>query len=459
MLTAVDQILSNIRKVKNYTIIVMISVALAASACFIHPAAPIGIVIGFWALVLTIRHPFVLLTIFVVFLIGRLAEFVPILGKLQMGKLLSFAALGVFIISKVQNRDFTFVRSPFLKWFLLFSGAILLSSITGTWPSGSIDTFLADFIKTIILVLLVVNCITTKRQIIIFQISIAVVCSFIGGYAQLASLLGHDPLTGRELVEGSRASLVGMLGDPNDTALVILLSTPFLLLAVIESKPKIKIPFAVLFLMSFIGIISTQSRGGLLGLAASFGLVLNKYIKNKVILLAIIVGFLASMTVVANISERQSGGSHEKGIDASSQGRLDAWVSALHMLVKKPLTGVGFEQFPANFQTYAIDPLEPQSRATHNAYLQVASENGLIGLIPFLIILFLSIKGTLAIYHTVDVHPNKSNLSDIVQMGLLPNSVAVLVPAFFLSVGYSSILFVQFSFIAACVTVLNLKQK
>lgn len=453
MLTVVERLLYNLSQRTIYLLIVALSVALAASACLIHPAAPIAIIFGFWFVVLTIRSPFTLLVIFVIFLIGRLADFFPILGKLQSGKLLAVAALGVFIISKLQKKDYSIVRTPFSKWFLLFFAALLLSSFFSTWPAESLRIFVSEFSKTMILVFLIINCVTTPRQLVVFQICVAVVCSFIGAYATLANLLGRDPITGTLLVEGSRAAMVGALGDPNDTALVILMTAPFLFLALIESKPKLKIPFALLLVCTIAGIISTQSRGGLLGLAASFGLVMNRYVKNKLIVLAAVIGLLGALAVFANISERKSGGAQEAGIDASAQGRLDAWYAGARMLLKNPLTGVGFQQFPLNFQTYAVNPLEQHARVTHNSYIQVASETGLPGFITFMMLFFLSFKGSLRM--AGNVKSTKGDLADVVRVAGLPNCIAIWVPAFFLSVGYSNILFVQFAFIAASIHVFS----
>lgn len=453
MLTVVDRLLHNLSQRTSYLLVIVLSVALAASACLLHPWAPVAFILGFWLVFLTIKSPFTLLVFFVIFLIGRLADFFPILGKLQAGKILAVAALVVFIVSKLQKKDYSIVRTPFGKWFILFFASLLLSSVFSSWPAESLRIFVSEFSKTMILVFLIINCVTTTKQLVIFQVCVAFVCAFIGAYATLANLLGRDPITGTLLVEGSRAAMVGALSDPNDTALVILMAAPFLFFAVIEAKPRFKIPFGVLLVVSIAGIISTQSRGGLLGLAASFGLVLNRYVKNKLIVMAAVIGLLGALAVFANISERKSGGAQETGIDASAQGRLDAWYAGARMLLKNPLTGVGFQQFPLNFQTYAVNPLEQHARVTHNSFIQVASETGLPGFITFMMLFLLSFRSSLRMAGTAS--SAKGNLADIVRMAGLPNSIAIWVPAFFLSVGYSSILFVQFAFIAASLHVFS----
>jgi hypothetical protein len=46
--------------------------------------------------------------------------------------------------------------------------------------------------------------------------------------AALGAYALHAKLTGTAQIEGSRAGFVGLLGDPNDLALVLLMGMPFL---------------------------------------------------------------------------------------------------------------------------------------------------------------------------------------------------------------------------------------
>ena len=376
---------------RTNVILITLCLGMAALSYIAHPLAPLAVLVGFWFLVVGVRSPFFLLICFVFYLIGRLADFIPVLGALGAGKYLALAALGLLIVAKLIDRDLSFVRSTYNKWLLMLTGAILLSIFLGSNSQLGIDWFFKEFIKTLFLFFLIVNLVTTPRYVVIFQICLGVICSALGGYTLLAQLLGHDPLTGAAMVEGSRAGGVGALVDPNDVAMVMLMATPFWLVALIEIKGWRRGLFALLFLLGAGGILATQSRGGLLGLTAGFGLIASRYVKNKVVVGTTAAIFLAVVVAVAGISGRSSGGDMET-IDSSAQGRLDAWQAGIRMVVRHPLTGVGFLQFPNNFAQYAPSSSGWHRIATHNSYIQVASETGLLGFIPFMVLIYFSLR-------------------------------------------------------------------
>jgi hypothetical protein len=64
---------------------------------------------------------------------------------------------------------------------------------------------------------------------------------------------------------------------------------------------------------------------------------------------------------------------------ASDQGRVEAQVDAWDVILKRPLTGVGF----SNYQKGAQELFHRPCKMVHNIYLMVAAEMGLIALILF----------------------------------------------------------------------------
>ncbi|MFP3499207.1 O-antigen ligase family protein, partial [Pseudomonas sp. SIMBA_059] len=88
---------------------------------------------------------------------------------------------------------------------------------------------------------------------------------------------------------------------------------------------------AVGLLLAISGVIATQSRGGLLGIAAILSFFLYQKVKNPLVVgLCAAVAMLAMM-VFAGIGDRQSGGAAEDGVDASAMGRIYAWQAAINM--------------------------------------------------------------------------------------------------------------------------------
>ncbi len=102
--------------------------------------------------------------------------------------------------------------------------------------------------------------------------------------------------------------------------------------------------------------------------------------------------------------------------DISTMERVYRWVAAFRMIDEKPLMGIGpgnFYSFYKNytvhkFQTYVSD--NPEQSGVHSYYLMVTVEQGIIGLLIFLIFnlfIFLKIEN---IYHESPIESNRRRL-------------------------------------------------
>lgn len=135
----------------------------------------------------------------------------------------------------------------------------------------------------------------------------------------------------------------------------------------------------------FLTLVLTFSRGGLLaflgGLAVFFILrgiqhpTLTSRVSTKliggvggIIALSLMLGFVGLTLPYA--------------IGRSDQGRLDMWQSAVEMTVDHPITGVGPGLFGRAYREYR-DPIVGRDKlaAAHNAYLNLSSELGILGLL------------------------------------------------------------------------------
>ncbi len=130
------------------------------------------------------------------------------------------------------------------------------------------------------------------------------------------------------------------------------------------------------------GIIATQSRGGLLGVMAIVAYFLARTIKNPVVLVSILGFGLAVLLVAAGISDRQSGGAAESGIDESAMGRIYAWQAAINMALSNPFTGVGVNNFYVNYFFYSPH-WDGKNHAVHSTWFQVLGETGFVGISLF----------------------------------------------------------------------------
>jgi putative inorganic carbon (HCO3(-)) transporter len=405
----------------------------------VHPVAPVVIAVAIAVGIFLVRSPFVMMVMFVAVLFIRPAELFPVLDPLKLGKLTALGALGLFVLSKFVRRDTSWAKSThnFLMVWLVI--AVLISSFFGTWPGESLRYFTEVFVKIIILYVLVVNMVNTRERAISFQISLSCLTGFLGAYALWMKF------TGQAMVEGSRAGGVGMLGDPNDLALTLLVATPFLLGACMETSGRVRRRFLFLLVLTAGGIIATQSRGGLIGLAVGLYFVLRHRIKSRAVVLVVAAVMLAGLALAAGVGDRR--GLESQGLDESAEGRLAAWRAGGRMLRAHPAFGVGYEQFPYNFLAYADSfPTGKKIMAAHNSYVKAFAEVGFVGATPFMLLILISIIASIRLWNYSKTLP--PGIERALLMGNVGNLMAVLTAAFFLSQTWMWFIYILFAQVA-----------
>jgi O-antigen ligase len=139
-------------------------------------------------------------------------------------------------------------------------------------------------------------------------------------------------------------------------------------------------------ILAISGVIATQSRGGLLGIAAILSFFLYQKVKNPVVVAIFGVLGMLAMMVFAGIADRQSGGATESGVDESAMGRIYAWQAAINMAIANPFTGVGVNNFFVNYYFYSPH-WDGKNHAVHSTWFQVLGETGFVGLCVFLLVI------------------------------------------------------------------------
>jgi putative inorganic carbon (HCO3(-)) transporter len=198
----------------------------------------------------------------------------------------------------------------------------------------------------------------------------------------------YNKINGIGLVEGTRVTIgrdIGsVLGDPNDLSWVLLFPLSFAASLVVRRIGGLSACFgAAGVVLVAAAIIATQSRGGLLGMMAVFGVVGSRVIKSKVALAVVAFVAAVGLFAVAGISGRSSGGASEAGIDESSMGRIYAWNAAWRMATTHPLNGVGVNNFVSNYFMYS-EHWDGHNHAVHSTWFGVLAESGFPGLIAFI---------------------------------------------------------------------------
>lgn len=133
-------------------------------------------------------------------------------------------------------------------------------------------------------------------------------------------------------------------------------------------------------------LVATKSRGGWAGFIAMLGCL--SIFKRKMVALFLI---FIILTVIAFLSfpplmERLTS-------TAEIISRTFIWRSTWRMIQDHPLTGIGNGVYPIIYKEYLL-PGAPESSVSfsHNLFLQVTAELGLIGLLVFSVLLILILK-------------------------------------------------------------------
>ncbi len=426
-----------------------VAIAVGASAAAVHPMAALGVVLGVAAIVWTLSSALNATLAFIVVLVLRPADHFPVLAAIQPAKLVGLVAILSWLITKLFRGDIRVSPAPHGKWMLALAGAVMLSSLMSTNPAASWAYFGDVFIKMLIMYVLVVHLVTTKRQAVKLHLSLAL-CT-----VGLALLAIHLRTSGLATVEGNRAGLAGLLGDPNDLALVLLIYVPLFAELALSTRGIRRLSWGLLLAVLVGGIFATVSRGGALGLMAA--LAFTFYDRGRVSLrLALapaLVALVVAMLFLAGVNERSSGALKVGELDESAQGRLDMWASGIRMAAHNPLFGVGFGQFPDNYHGYARNPVNWEPRDAHNSFIKAAAETGLIGFIPFMALVFLTVR--LAYHHRKADVPEDDPMGQAVRRSMFPSMVGFCVAAFFLSQCWSWFLFILFAQSAAMEQIWN----
>jgi len=204
----------------------------------------------------------------------------------------------------------------------------------------------------------------------------------------LAGRLFQGDLAGRLELSG------GSLSDPNDYAALLILMLPYLLLVVIRPGGKMvaKVISAAFVCFGLYLILSTGSRGGMIGLIVAFLYVLWRASMVQrfmvavagLILFSALVLVLPSATTARLATTFSDTAADKDDIADSALGSKEARTYLLRRSIavafEHPLLGVGLGQFQ-NYEgvTARAAGYRGSWHETHNTYTQIASEAGIPG--------------------------------------------------------------------------------
>ena len=299
-------------------------------------------------------------------------------------------------------------------WWLLAWGVVILASFLYASDRARTALTLFDYLDALFIVLIMTLFVRRREQLV------SIVWALIGAGAFLSVLTVHQGITGNfgstyggfakvelrsllEKTEGMRSA--GPLST-NYFALILVALVPLAAERILHARARLARAGAALCLALIVAAIGfTYSRGGfatlgVIGLLALFTAPRIPRIVFVAVPLAVAVGiaflpttYLERMSTFGEIWHGLRGRHVE---DSAIRGRLSEVRSALMMVGDHPLVGVGSGNYEVHYPSYArIVALDGrrEERAAHSLYLEVAAENGLLGLAVFVGLLGFAIVG------------------------------------------------------------------
>lgn len=422
-----------------------VAIAAGASAAVLHPIAGLGLVLAFAALVWTLSNALNATLAFALVLFLRPIDFFPPLAVIQPAKLLAFVALFSWLITKLLHGEVRVSRAPHGKWILALAVGALLSSIMGSYPRGSLEMFTESFVKALILYGLLVHLVDTKAGAVKLHLTFAL-CT-----VGLALYSIYQRSAGLANIEGVRAGFVGLLGDPNDLALVLLMYVPLFTELALGTRGIRRLPWGLLLAILITGVFVTVSRGGAFGLLAALAFTFwdRGRLSLRLLLVPVLTGAVFGGLLLAGVNDRSSGALTPGQLDGSAQGRLDAWEVGIRMIIDNPVFGVGLDRFVDHFESYSTWAvfIEGGPKVAHNSFIHAAAETGLVGFIPFMALVVLTLRSA---RHLRKAYvPEDSPMERAVRRSLFPSMAGFCVAAFFLSQCWGWFFFIMFAQSAA----------
>lgn len=280
------------------------------------------------------------------------------------------------------------------KYIYFYAVAYLFSTMTSVARKGSLLGGLLS-VSFMLFAIVLMNAIETKKQLhtmVFFVICIGVLVSLYGFYQYLfpAKFSGvwHD----KEMFEDISFRVYSTLGNPNVLGEYLLLVIPLAFAYFLNSKAWL----GKLFFLGCCGammlcLVLTYSRGcyvGILIATAVFLVILDRRFLILGVLGLLALPFILPPTI---INRFLSIGNME---DSSTSYRVFIWMGTIAMLKDYWLCGIGpgTDAFNMVYPAYAYNSISaPHS---HNLYLQIICDAGIIGFALFMAVLYQFYKGT-----------------------------------------------------------------
>lgn len=352
------------------------------------------------AVAISATAPFVICVLFICVTYFRLHEAYPFLEDFRIPLATGLLAISGLVWHAVVVRSIKLVWTRELKLFLLLCAIITFGMIFSTDRWNSYAKWTDVWLKITVMTFAIAWLIKSPRD---FQWAVSL---FMLSALLVGLVVIYNKVHGLGLVEGTRVTIqnetltntgndpirsINVLGDPNDLALILLFPFAYALAFTLSPRTGLNRFLGIITAPALLmAIVFTQSRGGLIGVLCTGAAILRKYVRSRILLIAIGACAAIGLAMAMGLSERSSGGFkdyQDGGLDESSMSRIHAWRAAISMAVSRPLTGVGLSNYVPNYWFHTPEWLG-HNKTAHSAWFEALAEIGFPGVIVLVLLIY-----------------------------------------------------------------------
>ncbi len=287
-----------------------------------------------------------------------------------------------WVIKKLNDRDWTFLRSTPVKMLIIYFIWVMLSCINSEYFNESFRGILkvAEYsMLFIISATMIVNKNSVKKFFYVIAAGSIVIC--LNGFVQYftgTGVIRHRTLVEDDYLHRISSSFVHSNDYGVYLLVIVMISVAFILSR--NSKVREKVAAVVPAVLSIISLYLTKSRGAWISFTGAF-LVFGAMKAKKV--LAVFVAILLVVFMMLPYVAKERIFSLTDFKSGTTWERVMLWKGTINMISVHPVLGFGINTYSRNFPKYRPAGYS-DARYTHNSYLHMASEVGIVGALLFL---------------------------------------------------------------------------
>lgn len=323
---------------------------------------------------------FKLLIMFLLIMYSSIGVLVPGVEAVRPAMSVALGAV-VFTLLEVSRRGTGFrIAWPESGMLLVMLGVSTIASFDAVYMHLAVDTT-TNLAKIILIYVVIENTVITTDRLRAIMLTMV-----IGGMMPALGTIQHF-LTG-QLQEQVRASWVGVFANPNEDAYALAILVPIAGVLLMRAKWWLRIPLLGVIATYLLAIFLTYSRGGLVGLVAVLGLFGWK--QKSFILKVLMIAGISGGIIVMSLFWHRKDDFKDVSQDTTFNQRMATIRAGMAMFRDNPLLGVGpgcsIVAYPLYVPKDAHCGCQDQL-VIHNAFIQMLSETGALGFIPFVVLL------------------------------------------------------------------------